>query len=187
MPINIKKSILKRFFKTIARVYQMVSFFIFVLLLKKYGKTSYIHPLASIINHTNISIGEHVIINRNVNLWIRSLSLGNNIQINPNTCIYGDVIIGNNVMIAPNCMIASGNHGIKDNNEPMLVQKCTSKGAIIIEDDVWIGANSVILDGVKIGKGAIVGAGSIVTKNVPSMAIVVGNPAKVIRYRNDTN
>jgi len=163
----------------------MGSFLVYVLLLKKYGKKSFIHPLASLRNHKNISMGKKVIINRNVNLWITSLSLGNNIQINPNTCIYGDVIIGNNVMIAPNCMIASGNHGIEDNDEPMMAQKCTSKGPIIIEDDVWIAANSVILDGVQIGKGAIVAAGSVVTKNVPSMAIVAGSPAKIIRYRND--
>ena len=63
------------------------------------------------------------------------------------------------------------------------VFEATSKGDINVKDDVWIGANSVILSGVTIGQGAVVGAGSIVTKDVPPYAIVVGNPAKVIKYR----
>ena len=54
---------------------------------------------------------------------------------------------------------------------------------IIIEDDCWIGANAVILSGVHIGRGAVIGAGSIVTKNIPSMAVAVGIPAKIIKYR----
>ena len=57
------------------------------------------------------------------------------------------------------------------------------KYANIIGNDVWVGANSVILPGVKIGTGAIVGAGSVVTKDVPEYAIVVGNPARILKYR----
>lgn len=62
-----------------------------------------------------------------------------------------------------------------------------SKGDIVIEDDVWIGSNTIILSGVKIGRGSIIGAGSIVTKDIPSYSIVGGNPAKVIRKRFDEN
>ena len=58
------------------------------------------------------------------------------------------------------------------------------KRNIIIEDDVWIGANSVILPGITIEQGAVIGAGSVVTKDVPSYAIVAGNPAKIIKYRS---
>lgn len=54
---------------------------------------------------------------------------------------------------------------------------------VIICDDVWVGANSVILPGITIGKGAVVGAGSVVTKDVPAYAIVMGNPAKIKKYR----
>jgi virginiamycin A acetyltransferase len=57
------------------------------------------------------------------------------------------------------------------------------KGDIIIENDVWIGANSTVMSGIKIGNGAIVAAGSTVTKDVPPYAIVAGNPAKVVKYR----
>ena len=66
----------------------------------------------------------------------------------------------------------------KDNN-----QDSSSKGPIEIEDEVWIGTNSIILSGVKIGKGSIVGAGAVVTKDIPPYTVAAGNPAKVIRYR----
>lgn len=62
-----------------------------------------------------------------------------------------------------------------------------SKGNIVVNDDVWIGENATILSGVEIGQGAIIGAGSIVTKNVPAYSIVAGNPAKVIKYRFEPN
>ncbi len=58
-----------------------------------------------------------------------------------------------------------------------------SKGPIVVEDDVWIGTDSLILSNVRIGKGAVIGAGSVVSKDVPPYAIVVGNPARVVRYR----
>lgn len=67
--------------------------------------------------------------------------------------------------------------------EPCCEQDATTKGAIIIEDEVWLGANSIILSGVTIGKGAIVAAGSVVTKDVPPYTIVGGNPAKFIKNR----
>ena len=75
------------------------------------------------------------------------------------------------------CDVVGHVFGIKNDNIAV------SKGEIVIEDDVWIGSNSVILSGVKIGRGAVIGAGSIVTKNVPKYAIVAGNPAKVIKMR----
>lgn len=63
----------------------------------------------------------------------------------------------------------------------------TSKGNIVVKDDVWIGENALILSGITIGQGAIVGAGSIVTKDIPPYAIVGGNPAKIIKYRFSPN
>jgi acetyltransferase-like isoleucine patch superfamily enzyme len=149
----------------------------------KLNASAYISPFSYVRNHRNISIGLKTYINANVVLWPVELCIGNYTEINPGTCIYGRVIIGSYVMIAPNVMIAGGNHSKLLNNVPMIFQKCTEKG-IIIEDDVWIGANSVILDGVTIKKGAVVAAGSIVTKNVQSNAIYAGNPARIIKFRN---
>ena len=62
-------------------------------------------------------------------------------------------------------------------------QEACSRGDIIVEDDVWIGERTIILSGVRIGQGAVVGAGSVVTKDIPPYAVVAGNPAKVLRYR----
>lgn len=161
------------------------SYFPYKLLFAEFNYKTFVHPCASIRNHNKISFGKNVTINRNVTIWVLSLKIGDNVGINPNTCIYGRVIIGDNVMIAPNCMIASGNHGISDTNFPMIKQACTTKGDIIIGNDVWIASNSVILDGVKVGEGAVVAAGSIVTNDVPPFSIVAGNPARIIKYRKE--
>lgn len=87
-------------------------------------------------------------------------------------------------MIAPNCMLAGGNHNFDDISKPMREQGDNSKG-IIIEDDVWVGANCIILDGVCIRRGSIIGAGSVVTKNIEKFSIAVGNPCKVIKKRGE--
>lgn len=99
--------------------------------------------------------------------------------------------IGNFCSIAPNVLfIVASDHNYNNlSTYPFKVMiagekaEALSKGNIIVKDDVWIGANSTILSGVTINKGAIVAAGSVVTKDVPPYAIVGGNPAKVIKYR----
>ena len=149
---------------------------------KKIGIRAYISPMSSIRSHKNISLGSKCQINSFVVLWPTKLCIGCNSQINPGTAIYGDVAIGENVMIAPNCMIAGGNHNFKDNNIPMIFQGSNEKG-IVIEDDVWIGANSVIVDGVKIGRGAVIAAGSVVVKDVDEFAVFAGVPAVKIKSR----
>lgn len=127
-------------------------------------------------------IQEYVIIRTFQN----KVQIGEYTQLNPFTVIYGGsgVIIGNNVMIAPHCMIASGNHDFKQTDKPMRHVEGISKGLIIIEDGVWIGANSTITDGVRIGHDAVIAAGSVVTKDVKPWEIVGGVPAKFISYRN---
>jgi acetyltransferase-like isoleucine patch superfamily enzyme len=104
--------------------------------------------------------------------------LGSNIQLGASA---GRIFIGNDVMIASNVVMRAADHGV-EKNEKMYKQAYTS-GTIIIEDDVWIGANAVILKNVTLGKGCVIGAGSIVTKSVEPYAIVAGNPAKLIKYR----
>ena len=87
-------------------------------------------------------------------------------------------------MIAPNVVIAGGSYGTERNGVPMVYQVSKTKGKIEIGSDVWVGANSVITEGVTVGDGAIIGAGSIVTKDVDAFSIVVGNPARLLRYRD---
>ena len=165
---------------------KLLNSFLFPLRVLVYSKiylTTYISLRSSIRNRKHICIGKKVIINCNVILWPIKLNIGADSQLNPGTAIYGIVNIGKNVMIGPNCMISGGNHNFNSINIPMSKQGSNEKG-IIIEDDVWIGANSVILDGVTIGKGTIVGAGSVVSKNLNSYSIYFGNPVKFYKKRN---
>lgn len=118
---------------------------------------------------------------------LRYISVGDNVYIGHHTEILANkkgVIIGNHVMIAQDVLLISYNHGYDDKNITMDKQKETS-GKIVIKDDVWIGARAIILPGVTINKGAIIGAGAVVTKNVKPFSIVGGNPAKLLKYRFD--
>jgi acetyltransferase-like isoleucine patch superfamily enzyme len=92
--------------------------------------------------------------------------------------------IGSQVQIAPECAFYSYAHGIAP-GLPIKEQPLTTKGGITIEDDVWLGYRAIVLDGVSIGKGAVIGAGSVVTQNIPAGAIAVGIPARVIGSRHD--
>jgi len=103
------------------------------------------------------------------------------------------IIIGKKCSIAMNCTFTLANHSLdKFSTYPAKTSifphkkgntSGYSKGDIVIKNDVWIGVNCTILDGITIGNGAVIAAGSIVTKDVPSYAIVGGNPAKIIKYR----
>lgn len=113
------------------------------------------------------------------------ITIGEKCSINPYTIIYGHgngTIIGDNVLIAGHCMIIPNNHVFVDNVKPINTQGSTSKG-ITIEDDVWLGHGCSVLDGVKIGKGSIIGSGSVVNKDIPPFSIAAGVPVKVISSR----
>jgi len=117
---------------------------------------------------------------------IGNIEIGKGTYINSGCVLYSGngIKIGNNVLVAANCTFAPVNHeyGAKDK---LIVEQGfkPSRGGIIIEDDVWIGAGVVILDGSIIRKGAVIGAGSIVNQEVESYSICAGNPLKIIKYR----
>lgn len=92
------------------------------------------------------------------------------------------ITIGKKVMLAPCCALYAYNHGIK-RDQVVLEQPLESHGPIVVKDGAWLGYGVVVTSGVTIGEGAVIGASSVVTKDVPDYAIVVGNPAKVIGYR----
>ena len=163
------------------------------------GSGGFISPKATVTAcelHGNISIGDHarlkgayisgeVRIGKNSSLW------------GPNIFIYSKlnpVVIGNFCSIASNVVMQEFNH-IHDRCSSYFIfqnvfgesmeKDINSKGKIEIENDVWIGAHTVIVSGVKIGNGAVIGANSVVSSDIPPYAIAVGSPAKVIRYRFD--
>lgn len=95
----------------------------------------------------------------------------------------GKIKIGEYVFIAGYCYIGGGNHKTDRTDIPIAQQGFESKGGVVIGDDVWIGAQSVIADGVSIGKGSIIGACSYVNKDIPEYSIAFGSPAKVHKKR----
>ncbi|MBR9827614.1 MAG: acyltransferase [Oceanospirillales bacterium] len=111
-----------------------------------------------------------------------NIRIGKFCHINENVFIQG-AYIGDYVMLAPGVSIISSSHGKDRLDIPMISQDATWHNAPVIENDVWIGRNSIIMPGVKVGSGSIVGAGAVVTKDVESMTIVGGVPAKLIKIR----
>lgn len=110
------------------------------------------------------------------------LIMGDHVQISDEVQIdfTGNVTIKKNALISARARIISHDHGYNPHSEPTGYE-------LTIDEEAWIGFNSIILPGVtKIGKGAIIGAGSVVTKPVPEWAIVAGNPARVIKFRDQT-
>ncbi|MCW7551384.1 acyltransferase [Endozoicomonas gorgoniicola] len=113
----------------------------------------------------------------------RDLKIGDNSGVGINYEIQSNVEIGKNVMMGPEVVIYTENHNTARTDTPMMDQGMMKVRRVIIEDDVWIGRRVIILPGVKVGKGSILGAGSVVAKNVPEFSVVVGNPGKVIKSR----
>lgn len=117
--------------------------------------------------------------------FAHKLIIADNVYIGPNASIHalGGVSIGSGTIIGPNLVIHSANHNYKlakaiPYDETFDLRKVT------IEENVWIGGNVIIVPGAHIGEGAIIGAGSVVAGNIPPLSIVIGNPAKVIKYRD---
>jgi len=147
-------------------------------------------------------VGKECVINGELVAASGSIQIGNYVIINQNTRIFSaaEIIIEDDVMISWGCNIVDSNmhsvHSADRLNDTRTAReairthtmgqnvdysKIVSK-PIVIKEGAWIGFNAIILKGVTIGKGAIVGAGSVVTKDVPDFAVVVGNPAKVVKY-----
>ena len=134
----------------------------------KIGENSKVHPTVILRQGERISIGKHCLINHN-----NVLQAGKQVS---------KIIIGNYVQTGPNVLMFAFNHGTELNDVPMINQDYFDAD-IIIEDDVWIGAGSIITAGVKIGTGSVIAAGSVVTKDIPSNVIVGGVPTKLIKNR----
>lgn len=112
--------------------------------------------------------------------------IGADTHVQPGCTLNGylrQIRIGRNVMIAPGCGLTPYQHRLDDLTRPMSRQDLTSKGDILIEDDVWLGMGVKVMDGVRIGRGAVVGANAVVTGDIPPYSIAAGVPARVIGHR----
>ncbi len=138
-------------------------------------------------SNSSIDIGDGSIIKQFVQILTYpegKIRLGQNCSVNPFCVLYGlgGLDIGDNVRIATHTVIVPANHIFDDPSVPITKQKLSKQG-VVIEDDVWVGAGVTILDGCRIGKGAVVAAGAVVNKDVKPFAVVGGVPCKVIKMR----
>ena len=154
------------------------------------AKISKYADIEASIKGTKTMIGNHSFVDSFVKMkpagGSGDIIIGDKCYINSGTVIYSGngVFIGNGVMIASNCTIAPVNHGYLDKNIPILEQGfLESKGGIYIDEDVWVGANCIVLDGAKIGKGVVVGSGSVVRGELEPYGVYAGNPLKKIGER----
>lgn len=116
-----------------------------------------------------------------------NVSLGNNSGIGNRAFLQGTVKIGKNVMMAEDVKIFTVNHETSSIDIPMCEQGSQKEREVVIGNDVWIGSNVLILPGSTIGNGVVLGAGSVIRGNIPDYAVVIGNPAQIIKFRNRGN
>jgi len=179
--------------------------------LAQLNRRGYISPSAT-LHHSDLRIGENVFIGDNVTIYQSlkggsveigdrvhlvgditietgqggSLKIGNDTSIQPRcqfSAYLEEIKIGCRVQIAPNCGFYPYDHGC-ESGKPVREQPLQSKGSIIIENDALLSYGVIVLSGVRIGKGAVIGAGSVVTKPIPGEAIAAGVPARVIKMRS---
>lgn len=139
-----------------------------------------------------VKLGDGVMLDHGVDIRVVpgyencQISIGNATYIGPYTTMGGpgNITIGENCMIASHGAICANNHVFEDPYTPIEQQGVIRRG-IVIENDCWLGAGVKVLDGVRIGKGSVVGAGAVVTKSLPAYSIAVGVPARCVRNRLD--
>lgn len=182
--------------------------------LARFNSRGYISPDAS-IHHNNLHLDDNVFIGDNVVVYqaknggsVRlgvgvhihrdsiietghggSLTIGADTHIQPRcqfSAYKGHIHIGNSVQIAPYCAFYPYNHGFAP-DKLIKEQPLQTKGGIVIDDDAWLGVGVIVLDGVRIGKGAVIGAGSVVIQDIPEGSIAVGSPAQVVKYRREVS
>lgn len=164
------------------------------------GRSIYVHNIRKVFNHLRSFIRFKILqpwiqtqgmvrIPTNVKIFAphKNVRLGRNVQFGPNCYIGTDIIFGNFVLCAPEVKFIGKNEHSYDNPTSTIWEgERGSDNPTIIGSDVWIGYGAIIIGGIKIGNGAIVAAGSVVTKNVDPYTVVGGNPATVIKNRFKT-
>lgn len=141
-------------------------------------------------HYSQLKAGRNLVVGGRCKIYpAKFISIGNNVFIGRNCTIStskiggSEIYIGSDVMLAEGVKIIGGNHAYNRIDVPMNMQGEGVQKPIYIQEDVWIGANAIVLSGVSIGRGSIIGAGSVVTKSVPEYSISAGNPAELIKRR----
>lgn len=143
------------------------------------GKMTWIHGHLLLFKHGGeISIGDYCYVGKDTRIWsAKNISIGNRVLISHNVNIIDNITHPINAAERHADFVHIITKGFSEDAK-------LNEAEIIIEDDVWIGFNATIMKGVTIGKGAIIGACSLITKNVPPYAVIVGNPPRIIKYAN---
>lgn len=148
------------------------------------GKHAVIHRSARMDTppYRKFSLGDYSVVESFacINNAVGDVVIGDHTRIGLHNTIIGPVTIGNQVNLAQGITVTALNHNFTDPNK-RIDEQGVSTTPVVIEDDIWIGANAVILPGVTIGHHSVVAAGAVVTKNVPPHSLVAGVPAKVIK------
>ena len=157
------------------------------------GQNVYLAPRVLIVETADggsVSLGDKVAIHRDAILetgrrgYIQ-IGAGSSVHTGCQLKAYIEpILVGEGVMIAGNVAIYSYDHGMAP-GQTIRSQPITAKAPVSIQNDAWVGTGAIILSGITVGEGAVVAAGAIVTRDVPAGAIVAGNPARVIRHRDD--
>lgn len=151
---------------------------------------SHLADIEDSVRGSNIAIGAHSVIDSFVKIkpagGVGDLIIGKHTVVNSGCVFYtgNGILIGNHVSIAANCVLAPVNHEFNQRN--LLIQQQgfrLSKGGIVIEDDVWIGAGAILLDGAILRRGCVIGAMSLVRGDVPAYSVQGGSPLKLLSWR----
>ena len=137
---------------------------------------AHIYEVERAVFGSGVRIGSHALLRR------LDISIGDNCTVNSYAVLHGKISIGSDVSIAPGAKLFGENHNFSRIDISFKRQGCERKG-ITVGDDVWIGADAIIVDGITVGSHVVIAAGAVVTKDVPSYALVGGNPARIIRDR----
>jgi maltose O-acetyltransferase len=140
---------------------------------------------ARLLRYFLLKLGTNTVVQQGLRMTNpEKISIGSNCNFGQGAFLTGGggIRIGDWVGLGPDAKIWSVNHRFDNPDVPWMCQDW-ERNEVVIEDDVWLGANVFVMPGVRIGKGAIVSAGSIVSKSVPPFAIVVGNPGRVVGWR----
>jgi acetyltransferase-like isoleucine patch superfamily enzyme len=157
-----------------------------------YGRNVYLFPGVHIVRPQFISIGDNVTIGRGADIYVHPthsdlkefiIRIGNNVHIGSHNIIGArrSIVLEDNVLIGPHVMIGDHSHHYEDIDIPIKLQQATEGSSVRIERDSWIGANVFVLPGVTIGRHSVVGANSVVNRDIPPYSVAVGAPARVMK------